>query len=298
MSSEEATVAPEEGYTGPEIGPNLFWDDVRIGMGMLVNGLFLLLLGAVIGPAILPVLLYALLVLIGGIFTVLGLKVCASIPSESGVSQYALGAFVCGALCFVTAIVNWFMSWSQPVLVGATVVLGAASAVMFTIVFAGCARFLHHHWLTLLTTQFVIVAAFYSFLFILFVMTPLRENIAIELVALVLTAVVSVFAMYLASMTKTALTRAQQGLPVEGKLAATEAMAAAAGESGVSTEKGPQLEHVEPPSPEAPLFTESEVKGFQTDDGSAGKAIVGLMTGVFSVGVILYTIIAVLATSQ
>jgi hypothetical protein len=37
------------------------------------------------------------------------------------------------------------------------------------------------------------------------------------------------------------------------------------------------------------------VDGFQAQDSTAGKAIVALMTGVFSVGVILYTIIAIMA---
>src|SRR5690606_33799857 len=101
---------------------------------------------------------------------------------------------------------------------------------------------------------------------------------------------------YLACSASQALARAQQGLPLEEPaVAPTTATTPETEPVGVmlpaQTEAKSETEPVEPPP-----FTETEVEGFQTADSTAGKAIVMLMTGVFSVGVVLYTIIAVVAS--
>ena len=43
-----------------------------------------------------------------------------------------------------------------------------------------------------------------------------------------------------------------------------------------------------------PHFTEQELKGFQDDDIHAGGAVICLMAGIFSIGLMLYTTIAVI----
>jgi hypothetical protein len=47
--------------------------------------------------------------------------------------------------------------------------------------------------------------------------------------------------------------------------------------------------------PEEFQFSKNEVDAFEAQDSTAAKAIVALMTGVFAIGVILYTIVAVMA---
>jgi hypothetical protein len=43
---------------------------------------------------------------------------------------------------------------------------------------------------------------------------------------------------------------------------------------------------------EASAFNAAEIAGFQADDYAAGKAVVLLMLGIFSTGVVLYSIVA------
>jgi hypothetical protein len=40
-------------------------------------------------------------------------------------------------------------------------------------------------------------------------------------------------------------------------------------------------------------FTDAEIRYFHAEDLAAGKAVVSLMVGIFTVGVVLYTIVAV-----
>ena len=42
----------------------------------------------------------------------------------------------------------------------------------------------------------------------------------------------------------------------------------------------------------AAVFTDAELAAFQADDYSAGKAVVVLMLGIFSTGVLIYSIVA------
>src|SRR5437763_14035564 len=110
--SQPETMSPSRGAGAtPNLGKNLFWDDVRIGLNLLVYGVVFLLIGAVAGPGALPAWVQVLATLAGGVVTVLGIKVCAHIPAESGVSFPAQGAFMAAALCFVTVIINYFGNW-------------------------------------------------------------------------------------------------------------------------------------------------------------------------------------------
>ena len=42
----------------------------------------------------------------------------------------------------------------------------------------------------------------------------------------------------------------------------------------------------------APVYTKTELDQFKAEDFSAGKAVVTLMLGIFSTGVVIYSIVA------
>ncbi len=279
-------VAAQGGATSntPNIGKNLFWDDVRIGLNLMPWGVGLLLLGAVAGPWILPYWLWVALVLVGGLVMVLSIKICAAIPPESGVNLPAQGAMIAAVACLVTVVVCHFMGWPQPGLIAA-LALGAAAHVLFALVVLGCVRYLAHPALATLAGAYAVVALIYSvLLFVFFLMPAVRDQAQMQAGLALVSVLVAGFLMFLTSSASAALQRAQQGLPA---VATAEEAAARAGRT-VRADK-PE------PLPEEFCFTESEVEGFAAQDSTAGKAIVALMTGVFSVGVILYTIIAVMA---
>jgi hypothetical protein len=52
-----------------------------------------------------------------------------------------------------------------------------------------------------------------------------------------------------------------------------------------------------PPPASEPPFTAAEWQAFRSQDWHAGAAIVGLMVAIFSIGVALYTVIALIAAT-
>jgi hypothetical protein len=56
---------------------------------------------------------------------------------------------------------------------------------------------------------------------------------------------------------------------------------------GIQSGHGHGAAHSMPESP----FTATEIARFQREDRYAGGAVVGLMAGIFSIGVVLYTIV-------
>jgi hypothetical protein len=282
---EEMAAQSSKTASPPPIGKNLFWDDVRIGLNLLSIGVIILVIAALAGPW-LPGWLTALIVLAGGIVTVLGVKVCAPIPAESGVSMPALGAFLLAGLCFVTVIISYFLGWPTGGL-ALSIVLGAVAHVLMALVLVGCLRYLGHRWLGTLAMAYVVIAAIYGGVVALFFLTPLHTILTFQISVQVLTAAVVGLLSYLACGASQALRRAQQGLPVECQ---------PAGETVLDGAPTKMLRADKPPPlPEEFAFSQSDVDGFGAQDSTAGRAIVVLMAGVFSVGVILYTIIAVMA---
>ncbi len=54
--------------------------------------------------------------------------------------------------------------------------------------------------------------------------------------------------------------------------------------------------HEHAAAPEGPYFTDKEWKEFQDDDIHAGGAVVCLMAGIFTIGLMLYTTIALIVS--
>jgi hypothetical protein len=57
-------------------------------------------------------------------------------------------------------------------------------------------------------------------------------------------------------------------------------------------------EHGHAPAPEGPYFSEQEWKELQDDDVHAGGAIVALMASIFTIGLMLYATIALIASTS
>ncbi len=73
----------------------------------------------------------------------------------------------------------------------------------------------------------------------------------------------------------------------------------AASDSHVQTQPdapppGEPHEHVA--APEGPLFSDKEWKEFRDDDAHAGAAVVCLMAGIFTIGLMLYSTIALIVS--
>ena len=257
----------------------------------------MLLIGVFVPPWIFPNWLTALTVFVGSVVTILGVKVCASIPAESKVNQIALGALGCSVLCFLTVIANFLPGSSMLWLVATALVLGALAHVLFAVVLHGCLSYLGHRFLTTLAKAYIGVAAVSSLLVVAFHLAGWTDRPEMWLVLKLIVVATAIFLLYLTSSASKTLRRAQQGLPVEGSGVARERATgiAAEGHHEEAGLKAPASEEVAAETPKTPHFTDAEIRVLQTEDSSAGSAIVALMAGVFIVGVILYTIIAAIA---
>ena len=56
--------------------------------------------------------------------------------------------------------------------------------------------------------------------------------------------------------------------------------------------------HAHAPAPEGPYFSEKEWKELQNDDVHAGGAIIALMASIFTIGLMLYATIALIASTS
>jgi hypothetical protein len=221
-------------------------------------------------------------------------------PGGIKVSLLAQAAFFAAALCLVTVVVNFFVSWGWLELVVGSVAIGALAYVLFAVVLNGVVTFLRHRWLMTLAKVHIPVAAVYAVIVLAACLAYLGNDVnfrveignTLMMGVQLLTVLVGAFVLYLLQGASAALQRAQQGLPVEGPLP-TKAGEGTEGE--VALVAGHRKSDKPEPLPEHFAFSESDVEGFQAQDSTAGKAIVALMTGVFCIGVILYTIIAMMA---
>jgi hypothetical protein len=270
----------------PDIGKNLFWDDFRIGLKVLCGGIAVLLAGVILVRE--PQFLSVAIVVIGALVTLVGLKICASIPDETGKNPLALAAFLSAKLCALLAVIAFFMSSSMLALVA--VVLGGIAYILFMVVFQAAAQYLRHPTVSAFSLWHLIAAGVISVLLIAVAATGLWATSPMLLLLLqVLTAAALIFFMVHALELSAAIQRVQQGQPLI--LIKEAKQVAAAEEETVEHEVLPQV-HPEG----AKVFSEDIVGKLHAQDNSAGKAIVLLMTGVFSVGVILYAIIAIWAS--
>ncbi len=282
---------PQPEKKGPEIGKNLFWDDFRIGLIILAGGALLVVVSILL--TYVPYLgwLGYLGIFLGGVGTVLGVKVCASIPEESGVSLFGLAALGAATLCLLGVLVHFFAPGLG--LLVPTVILWALALDLFAWVMRGAADFLQSQVLGLLTMLYVGVAIITSLLFVVFAVSGGLGNAPTQVILILVGIATVLFLSYLATEISRAIGFAQQGLPVGGQIPGEKVTA----EVGAPEEQAVAGEHHETPgtTEESPVFSETDVEKFRTSDSSAGRAIVMLMTIVFAIGVFMYTIVAFMA---
>ncbi|MGF1580338.1 MAG: hypothetical protein ACFCD0_13325 [Gemmataceae bacterium] len=275
--AQTATAQPQT----PTVGKSLFWDDLRIGLQVLSAGAPIVVLGALVahfasstfGPAI---------VLVGMIGTILGVKICCSTPEETGVSVAPLAGLVAGTFAVLATIIGWFTGLPQAGVVVA--VLGGVAYVVVAFEMYASAKYLNYKSLVPLALYHLITTVIVAILFVALSSTSqllMASRTYMELISLGLVSFTTCVAWQLSS----AIGRAQVGQAVESTV--TEA-AEGQSPSTVADDKPT------PPPMGAPYFNDEQYNVFQADDASAGGAIVGLMTAVFTVGVVIYAIIALI----
>lgn len=164
-------------------------------------------------------------------------------------------------------------------------ILGGVAYVVVAFEIFASAKFLGYKSLVPLALYHLITTVVVAVLFIALSSTTellVASRLYIEVISLGLVAFTVCVALQLADGIK----RAQAGEAIEATSAEME-----------EATKAETLGDDKPPTPptSAPYFNDEQYNVFQSDDKSAGGAIVGLMTAVFTVGVVIYAIIAMMA---
>jgi hypothetical protein len=282
-----------------DVGQSLFWDDVRAGLKIVGVGVILIFLAELSSEFRAGVFLTGAFVIAGGLLSLIGLGLCTAIPKETGARPLALGAAGCAAFGLVALPVLGF-----PVgfVLGALVafVLGAVALMLFALVLRNLAAYIGHRPLTSATQMFVGIAAVFAFVALVFalvvsstgdegVLTGETEFGGIipalrALVDLLAIGVVGNF-VYLAWGAADSIARVRQGLPMVSPRKTLSPEELAAEELRLARENITYT----PGAP--PHFSDQEVHFFHADDTRAAGWIVGLMGGIFVVGVFLYLIV-------
>lgn len=289
VATETPSTTEEQTPAVPNIAKNLFWDDVRIGLQVVAIGGIVLALGSLLAQYnTVPIVLSYLIVAVGAFASIIGLKICCSLPKEGGIGSLLLPAAMgCAILAFVT-LLGWLVGL-VPAAVSAPVVavLAGLAGILFAIAISPMGGFLgdsvlafHGHLLTGAMAIFTIAAVIMTLTGVASTDGP--RNI-LEIGGLALAG----YLLFVASTLSFAIGRVQQGL-LPYRTVSEE-------EQGLAEEVPEDDMPKAPPTP-APYFNPDEYKVLNKEDTSAGAAIVGLMTAVFTVGVVLYTIIAVITS--
>jgi len=269
-----------------DVAQSLFWDDVRTGLKVVCVGLILLLVGELSAQFRLHDFLVGAAFMVGAVLTLIGLGICTAVPKETGVSQKAIGAAACAALGILAMLLRLVIPADVPVVGALPAVLSAVALVLFALVLRGCVTYIGHRQLTAAARSLVSVATGFALLLVVVSLSGLVEHPALRvLVDLLAIGIVGMF-VYIAWGTSDAILRVRQGLPLETPRFATSPEYLAAEEQRLAREN---VTYAPPPPPH---FSETEVRFFHTDDAKAATAIVMLMAGIFSVGVVLYSVVA------
>jgi hypothetical protein len=285
--------AAEPGLAPADVSRSLFWDDVRAGLKVVCVGVILVLVSELSKQFHLPEFLVGAILLVGSLLCLLGLGIGTAIPTDTGVRPTALLAAGCAGLGLLALVVHFLDPFDLPVGGALAAILGAVALVLFALVLRGCTTYIGHRPLTAAARSFVsLAAAFALFVLVLAILAlaPLPPSVqdllpAVRLLADLLAICVVSIVVYIAWSTSDAIVRVRQGQPVEAPRLPLSAAQLAAEE----LRRRQEIIYTQPPHPH---FSEAEVHFFHADDSRAAGAIVVLMTGIFAVGVVLYTVVA------
>jgi len=277
----------ESGQAPADVAQSLFWDDVRTGFKVVGVGGIVLLVGELSAQFHAHRFLVGAILIVGAALSVIGLAICTAIPKETGARSTALGAAGCAAVGALALLLHLFSPMEIPAADIVAVVLGLAGLVLFAIVLRDCATYIGHRPLTAAARSLVSVAAgFAVFVLVVIALTLLTEipglRALVDLVAIGIVGMV----VYIAWGTSDTILRVRTGQALELPRYVGSAEYLAAEQLRLARE------NVTYPPPPPPHFSETEVRFFHADDAKAAAAIVCLMAGIFSVGVVLYLIVA------
>lgn len=287
---QEATLSPpateSPAAEAPVIGKNLFWDDYRIGLKTTAWGSLSLLIVSVLLAPLLPSALAALLVFAAGVATLLGVKISANVPEETGASVAALATLGLTFVAFLCVIVGYLFS-SGATCYTIAAVAGSLAFIGYNYVANAACKYLRLRALGLYATAALGLAVLSAAVFCVTYLAGLMAGTGFRVLVQLLIAASVAFTSYIAFQLAGVIRRGQLGLPLEADLGEAES---AAEEIEVGEEPPPLTADVD-----VEHLPEAEVKALRSEDTNAAKAVVVLMAGVFSVGVVLYTIIAIVA---
>jgi hypothetical protein len=279
-SNSEARQAPAD------VATSLFWDDVRTGLKVVSVGVILLLIGEIGTQFRFHGFFVGATVIIGAVMTLGGLGICTAIPKATGLRNVALGTAGCAALGTLALLVYQFYPDDLPTVAKIAVVLGAVALVLFALLLRGAATYIGHRVLTAAGRSLVSVATGFAVLLVVVCVTEWVDNPALRLLVDLLAIGLVGMLVYVTWGTSDAILRARLGQPLEAPRFTLSAEYLAAEEQRLAREN---IFYAPPPPPH---FSENEVHFFHADDAKAAGAIVVLMAGIFTVGIVLYLIVA------
>ncbi len=314
MSEVEATSTPETPQQPqiPKIEGNLWWDDVRQAFCLFSIGMSIFA-ATVLTVAFFSNFLTGLTFFVSGVLMLVGVKMFLSIPSESKGTIYALGVMGCVSAALVVYVLNYLfadlLGFDPRPQTVAALVLGVASVVPFAFFTRSVGAALKDPALEGSSWLYLFIGAVLAIATIATGMTAVFMQDVSLLIAPTLMVGLSVllagYTVFLAHEGYKTIVKAQTQPEI------ASATAAAPEVQQKTEEETPQEmaeKHEQEPSEQVPVGPPENVnektgeelfgdqwQGLQSDDKSAGRAVVGLMTVIFAIGVVLYLIIAIQA---
>jgi hypothetical protein len=278
MSQTEPTVV-QPTTDVPQLAGNLWWDDVRLGARLLFAGFLVILVPLLGRHALVSGLYYVLLIVAAGLLLV-GLKMCISVPAETGARMYvygAVGALKLAVLALIVFLIMGTLGQTEGLLLAA---LGMLGNILIALFVRNTAQYLRAQSLALLAMQYTMLAAVVSVAAV--VASIMHADALVNLLTLLLIGV----QIFLVGHLHKAIVNVQHGLAAEARTTQPSGIEAAA-EAAAHT-----VDHEPLPVVHAPYFTDKQWEVLETSDRSAGRAVISLMTAIFLIGVLLYSIIA------
>jgi len=262
----------------PQIAGNLWWDDVRQGVGFVFTGLGIYLIPFLIGRLLFADWFNAIFYVVSAVLILLGLKMCLSAPTESKAGLLAFATLGCTKLILLAFIlllvIGRLAEWGMALLV-----LGLLANILLALYIRKVAEYLGARSLALLSVQYALMAGLLSAAVV--VASLLEARWIVDGLTLLLIGI----QLFLLGHLLEAIGRVQQGISPE----TTKAIAAPAHDTHA-------VAHAAEPDPipavAPPYFSDQQWATLANSDVGAGRAVVGLMTVIFLIGVILYSIVA------
>lgn len=281
MSQVEQTTQPQPSSNIPQIAGNLWWDDVRLGFGFLFAGLLVYLVPFLVGRFVFVQAVNTVFYVISTLLILVGFKMCLSVPAEARARPLAGAAF--GGV--LLTIIGFFVLLASGQLATAGIGLlavGLLANILLVLFIRAVAEYLQARSLALLSMQYTIAAVVLSLAIVA------ATWLGAHMISDALSVLVLGVQLFLIGHAYEAIGREEHGLAPEVKMPTPGIIAAVEAAAHEPPHDMPTVVH-------SPYFSDKQWEALETSDKSAGRAVIGLMTAIFLIGVCLYSIIAVIA---